>query len=62
MLDKKQRILNLLKNKKKPISTSQIASKISSNFWLAEKYLETLETEGSIKRIQQINSTYWELK
>jgi len=62
MINKKQRILNFLKKEKKAQPTSKIAVKIGSNMWMAEKYLEAMEEEGSvIKEIKNIG-TYWELK
>lgn len=54
--------MNLLKRERKPVSTSKIATIIKSNNWMAEKYLFTLEAEGCIKKINQINSVYWEIK
>lgn len=61
MIDKKQRILNLLKKEGKLVSTTKVAVKVGSNYWMTEKYLGALEEENKVKRTRQLNSTYWEL-
>ena len=60
--NKEQRILNFLKKNRGPVATSKIANEIKSNFWMAKQYLEILERTNEIRRIDQINSTYWELE
>ena len=61
MIDKKKRILSLLKKEGKPISTTKIATIIRSNNWMTEQYLSQLKDENKIRKIKQISSTYWEL-
>ena len=61
MKNKKQLILNFLKRNGQS-SKSKIASAIKSDIWIAEKYLEVLESENKIKKVEVPNATYWELK
>jgi len=60
-MDKKEKILRLLKVMGM-VSISRIAHEIKSDIWMAKKYIEDLESEGKVKKIQTPNATYWELK
>lgn len=59
--NKEQRIINLLKRSKNPVSTSKIATLIKSNFWMTQQYLDRLERSNQINRVDRLNSTFWEL-
>jgi len=61
MVDKKKLIINFLKRNGRS-STSKIAQKIKSNTWMANEYLEFLESEKKIKKEVETNSTYWSMK
>ena len=42
-------------------STGRIAAEIKSNQYVTEDYLERLEEEGKVTRIEVPNTVYWEL-
>jgi len=60
MIDKKQRILKILKENG-IMAKSKIASYIRSDLWLTERYLEVLEKEKKIVKVVYPNGTYWKL-
>lgn len=53
-------ILEILKEGKK--STSEISSRIKRNHWDTLEILEKLFKEKKVKKIQEKNYIYWELK
>ena len=57
---KKKLILKFLKENGRS-STSRIASSISSDKWMAQKYLEELKEEGKIIMEKETRATYWRL-
>lgn len=62
--DKQKAILKILKDLKEgeSLATSKIAFLISSNLYLAEKYLEELLEKNLIEKYEKNNATYWRLK
>lgn len=60
-MDKKEIVLNLLKENK-ILSTGKIAYLISSNQYSTMDLLRELEKEGKIKKEEQRRGTYWSLK
>ena len=61
MKDKKQLIINFLKKNGRS-STTRIASKIKSDIWMANEYLNQLEQELKINKEVETQATYWILK
>jgi|GEM_PF-4670217 len=53
-------ILNILKEGKK--STSEISSRIKRNHWDTLAMLNTILLNKKIKKIEEGNYTYWELR
>ena len=58
---KKELILDLLE-KYQTLSTTYLASKIKSDKYRAETFLEELLKEKKIIMIKTLNNTFWELK
>jgi len=59
-MDKKKKILNFLE-KQGSSATNKIAMAIKSNQWMAEKYLEQLESERKVKKTVVPNAIYWDI-
>lgn len=59
--DKRELILKWLKEFER-LPTSRIMALIGCNLEYTLKYLEELESEKLIKKQEETNATYWELK
>lgn len=59
-MEAKDKILEALKEGRK--STSRIAGIVGIDYNYANKLLEDLRSEKKLKKVEETNATYWELK
>lgn len=60
-MSKKEEILEYIK-KSRRVPTARISGATGTNPEYTKKYLEELEKEGKIKKIEETTATYWEIK
>ncbi len=60
-MSKKEEILEYIK-KSKRVPTTRISGATGTNLEYTKRYLEELEKEGKIKRIEETTATYWGIR
>jgi predicted transcriptional regulator len=58
--EKKEIIIDILKKSENPISTTEISSIISRDFYFTSRLLDDMASENLIKKISVNKFTYWD--